>query len=143
MQTVMKIIRLSAKLLILTAPLMLFSGLLTANPQLLGVTNARLMHTAVVPALFIPLLAIHSIAGILFVIMRNKNFNKKWVKATAVSAWSLVFIVFGSLYFASTAQTSEPKIAPKSASPSESKQEAPRRKSKPLHRQRRNKFRRF
>lgn len=105
MPTAMKIIRLTAKLLILTAPLMLFSGLLTARPQLLAGASARLMHTAVAPAVFIPLLAIHSIAGIIFLIMRNKNLNKRWIKVAAVSAWSFVFIVFGLLYFAFPSQS--------------------------------------
>ena len=109
----LKILRLTAKLLVLTAPLMLLSGLLTAKPHIIeniSASSARLMHTAIIPSIFVPLLAIHSIMGILFLVMRNKKLNRTWIKAAAVSAWSFILIIFGSLYFLSASETSEKKI---------------------------------
>lgn len=103
MKTTINILRLTAKILLVAAPLMVLSGLLTASPFLfesLGFATARLLHTRIVAAVFLSVLFVHSLMGILFIVQRNKRLNRKYVKVGAIVGWSLLFLTLGALFFA-------------------------------------------
>lgn len=95
-------LRWTARLLLIAAPPMILSGFLTAKPYLfeaVGFGPARTIHTLVAPLVFVPLLVIHSTAGILFLIGRNKRLNRRWFRLGAVGAWVVMLLALSALYF--------------------------------------------
>ncbi len=102
MKTVIKVLRLTAKLLLIAAPLMILSGLLTAKPFLisgLDFSTARLLHTKVMAAIFIGLLFVHSLMGIRLLLGRSKKLDTGAYRIGFMSAWAVLFLALASLYF--------------------------------------------
>jgi mono/diheme cytochrome c family protein len=101
MKKIIDALRVTAKLLLGVAPVMILSGLLTAQPYLLswlGFATARLLHTKIIAAIFLALLFTHSLLGILYLVQRNKKLGRG-VKIAAISGWSALFLGIGSLFF--------------------------------------------
>lgn len=95
-------LRWTARLLLIATPLVILSGFLTAKPFLLeaiGYGTARTVHTAVAPLVFVPLLLVHSTAGILYLIGRNKRLNKRWFRLGAAGGWAALLVALTALYF--------------------------------------------
>ena len=104
MAITIKILRFSAKLLVFVTPVMVLTGLLTAKPYLweaIDFATARALHTAAVPFLFLPLVAIHSVAGLLFLLARSKTYNRPVIRRTVLVVWPGLFLGLGLLSFAS------------------------------------------
>lgn len=103
-------LRLTAKVLLIATPAMMVSGFLTAKPFLadfIDFQTARLIHTIAAPLLFVPLLIIHTTAGILYMAGRNKSTSKPQVKWTLAGGWIVLLATLSVLYFAGSPQEVE------------------------------------
>jgi cytochrome b involved in lipid metabolism len=103
-----KILRISAWLLVFATIFSLLSGFLAAKYFLaagLGYSLPNYFHTIIIPLLFVPLFYIHSLNGMLLLFSRHKPLNKKSIKIIAGAFWTILFLVFGFLYFAKNPAT--------------------------------------
>lgn len=105
----------TARALLILLPLMLISGFLTAKPYLLEAldfSTARMLHTLAVPLLFVPLIAIHSTAGVLVILSKNKTIKQKpALKKGLTIAWLVLLTLLATTYFLGR-QESDPASIP-------------------------------
>jgi hypothetical protein len=98
-----RIIRLTSIPLIAAGLLTLLSGFTTTKYFLLpglGYSLSYLIHTVIIPLVFLPLFLLHSAAGTLTIMARHKSVNTKSARIGAVIAWLAVGIVFVAMYAA-------------------------------------------
>ncbi|AIF70128.1 hypothetical protein PAP_08740 [Palaeococcus pacificus DY20341] len=117
----------SGELLIFVTLLTLLSGFFTTKNFLVGkwisYSSAYRIHTIILPIIFIPLLYVHSLAGILIAIERVRALNKGTIRKTIVVIWTLIFMGLLVLYLAqpesiSSENNSGSILAQTAASPS-------------------------
>jgi cytochrome b involved in lipid metabolism len=96
--SVIGILRLSAWLLLAATVAILFTGFFMTRAPVLDYFTSKLMHTFIIPFVFIPFFYLHSMAGILFALCRKGYSNSKKVKALAFVLWSLLFVPFIFFY---------------------------------------------
>ncbi len=96
-----KTLRITAWLLLVITPLVLFSGLSMTKRSLSSWSNYEALyyiHTVTVSILFVPLFYLHSLCGILTLVSRNEFWNRKPLKMLAGIIWTFVFVVFILFY---------------------------------------------
>ncbi len=99
-----KLLRATAKLLLVSSPFMIISGFLTAKPFILetiGFQTARTLHTIIVPLAFVPLLIVHSTAGVIYLLGREKRFKNGPVPRIAAALWVILLLGLSAVYLIS------------------------------------------
>jgi hypothetical protein len=105
MVKIIKILRVTAWMLIFATAITLLSGFVAAKPffaPFFGGLNAYYFHVVVVPLLFVPLVYVHSLMGILLFFSRNAKYNTILLKSLACGLWTALFVLFGFMYFGPT-----------------------------------------
>lgn len=113
-------LRLTAKLLLAAVPAILVTGFLTAKPGLLDASQLsafRWLHTRLVPLVLVPLLLAHSLAGVLFMVGRNKRLDRAAVHRGLWGAWALIAGLLIYLYVAEPAAVGIEALTPTGAEP--------------------------
>jgi|Deesub1362B_J571_1020462.scaffolds.fasta_scaffold00007_137 hypothetical protein len=99
-----KALIISGELLIFVTLLTLLSGFFTTKNFLvdkwISYSSAYRIHTIILPIIFIPLLYVHSLAGILIATERVRALNKGIIRKTIMVIWTLIFMGLLVLYFA-------------------------------------------
>jgi len=110
MKYYIKIIRISAWLLLLATLISLFSGFFITKNFLtpwIGYQFSYYIHVVFIPFIFVPLFFIHSWGGIYSLLLRKQLLNKKFVKVTILFGWAILFIIFIYFYFAQNFSTNK------------------------------------
>lgn len=101
MGKIIKILRITALLLMAVTVITLLTGFLAVKPGLipwLGEIDSFKWHVVIIPLLFIPLVYIHSLMGILMFFARNQKYNTDFLKFLATASWSAIFALFLWMY---------------------------------------------
>lgn len=104
MNRTIRLLRHTARLLLVLTPLTLLTGFLTAKwfvaQGWIAPATARAWHVQWLPLAFVPVVFVHSLCGILFLLQRNKRLDRPWVRGGAAALWTAVLGVFAWLYLA-------------------------------------------
>jgi hypothetical protein len=96
--SVIRVLRTTALFLIIASFIVLFSGFLMVRMNIIDHSILRSVHTFFVPMVFIPLLYLHSLAGV-FIFLYRKGFSgNRNVKAAVAVLWTLMFASFILFY---------------------------------------------
>jgi hypothetical protein len=102
-KTIIRVLRGTAKVLLVAAPLVLATGFLSAKPYLLPgleLGTFRRAHTVLAPLIFIPIFYVHSLAGIRYLLSRSKKLDRPAIRIWATVLWSAVVLGVSAMYFA-------------------------------------------
>lgn len=104
MSTLIRLLRRTARLLLVLTPLTVLTGFLAAKwfvaEGWVSPATVRAWHVRWLPLAFLPVVFVHSLCGILFLLRRNERLNRPAVRASAAALWTSVFAVFVWLYLA-------------------------------------------
>ncbi|NMC70307.1 MAG: hypothetical protein GYA57_09610, partial [Myxococcales bacterium] len=104
MNRTIRLLRHTARLLLVLTPATLLTGFLTAKwfvaQGWIAPATARAWHVQWLPLAFVPVVFVHSLCGILFLLQRNKRLDRPWVRGGVAAFWTAVLGVFVWLYLA-------------------------------------------
>lgn len=144
MNRTIRLLRHTARLLLVLTPLTLLTGFLTAKwfvaEGWVAPATVRAWHVQWLPLAFVPVVFVHSLSGILFLLQRNKRFDRPAVRAAAAVLWTAVLGVFVWLYLArppAPSRVAEPDPQAEHDATIDAEQAAPdatdEREAAPLH----------
>ena len=114
----LKLLRLSAWLLLLATIITLLSGFYSLKPYLapwFSPSLARQLHSGAFVLIFIFLFYLHSLTGVFHLLARHKNLRRKAVKIIIAIIWTAILILFIYYFFISYsnsyANVSLPQVA--------------------------------
>ncbi len=108
MSYLFKILRVSAWLLLVATPVALISGVLIIKPYLIPQISPetnRFVHLVLIPVIFTPLVYLHSITGIISLMMRHAVTRKKYLQIIVCIVWTLIFAVTVWFFIAPNTKT--------------------------------------
>ena len=104
MNRTIRLLRHTARLLLVLTPLTLLTGFLAAKwfvaEGWVAPATVRAWHVQWLPLAFVPVVFVHSLCGILFLLQRSKRFDRPAVRAGAAVLWTAVLGLFVWLYLA-------------------------------------------
>jgi hypothetical protein len=104
--SVIKVLRMTAFFLIIASFIVLLSGFLMVRMNIIDYSLLRSLHVFFVPMVFIPLLYLHSLAGIIIFLYRKGYSGNKRVKMAVGILWTLAFASFIFFYISGSASDS-------------------------------------